>query len=116
MVDDLFEVTKDDDVVLHVHVQPGAGRSATTGRHGTALKVRVAAPPQGGRANAACVDLLAETFGVKAAQVELIAGESSRVKRFRLQGVDVDEFRRRLAQVVAEGNAPAGPGVPRGRT
>ena len=29
-------------VVLRIHVQPGAGRSAVVGRHGDALKVRVA--------------------------------------------------------------------------
>lgn len=119
MVDDLFQVGKDGEkgeVVLSVHVQPGAGRSAATGRHGTSLKVRVAAPPQGGRANAACADLLAETFGLKPAQVELVSGEASRMKRFRLGPLDVDDFRRQLARVVEEGNAGPGPGVRGGRT
>ncbi|HWI04529.1 MAG TPA: DUF167 domain-containing protein, partial [Acidimicrobiales bacterium] len=64
-VEDLYRSDGDDAVVLHVHVQPGAGRSAVVGRHGTALKVRVAAAPEGGRANEACAELLADTFGVK---------------------------------------------------
>ena len=59
-------------VVLRVHVQPGAGRSAVVGRHGDALKVRVAAPPEGGRANEACRALVAETFGLAASAVEPI--------------------------------------------
>jgi uncharacterized protein (TIGR00251 family) len=117
MVDDLFDVSAqkgegDDataDVVLHVHVQPGAGRSAVVGRHGTALKVRVAAPPQGGRANDACADLLVETFGVTSAQVALAGGASSRAKRFRFTGIDLDGFRRRLEQVVHDGQAGPGP-------
>jgi uncharacterized protein (TIGR00251 family) len=108
-VDDLFEVSGDDAVVIAVHVLPGAGRSAVTGRHGTALKVRVAAPPEGGRANKASAELLAETFGVKPADVELISGEKSRSKRFRLGRVDVDAFRKRLTQVVDEGALGAGP-------
>ena len=104
-------------VVLHVHVQPGAGRSAVVGRHGTSLKVRVAAAPEGGRANEACVALLAETFGVKAAAVEITSGATSRSKQFRLTGVDVEEFRRQLERAVAgeldvgsggRGNRPAG--------
>lgn len=115
MVDDLFQKTGDEEVVLHVHVQPGAGRTATTGRHGTALKVRVAAPPEKGRANAACAELLAETFGLKTDQVALVGGETSRLKRFRLSGLDLDEFRRRLEQVVAAGNAGPAQGVPRHR-
>ena len=102
-VDDLFRAEGEDAVVLHVHVQPGAGRAAVVGRHGTALKIRVAAPPEGGRANAACVDLLAETFGLKADQLELVSGPSSRVKQFKLSGVDVDAFRVQLERLVGTG-------------
>jgi uncharacterized protein len=108
-VDDLFEISGNDAVVLAVHVQPGGGRTAITGRHGTAVKVRVAAPPEGGRANKASAELLAETFGVEPADVELTSGEKSRSKRFRLTGVDVDAFRKRLARVVDEGALGAGP-------
>ena len=115
MVDDLFDIAAGDSgddgsgtVVLRVHVQPGAGRSAVVGRHGNALKLRVAAPPEGGRANEAVTALLTETFGVRAADIELASGASSRMKRFRLTGVDVDEFRTRLERAVAGGPRPDG--------
>ena len=122
MVDDLFEIRAQKgegedataDILLHVHVQPGAGRTAVVGRHGTALKVRVAAPPQGGRANEACVELLVETFGVKSAQVELASGASSRAKGFRIAAIELDGFRRRLEQVVHDGQAGPGPEVRQG--
>ncbi len=106
-VEELYQAAGDDAVVLNVHVQPGAGRTAVVGRHGTALKVRVAAPPERNRANDACAALLAETFGP--AQVELVAGGASRSKRYRLVGVDADEFRRRLERAVAAGTAAPGP-------
>jgi uncharacterized protein len=111
VVDDLFEVSDAEKgvVVLRVHVQPGAGRTAVVGRHGDALKVRVAAPPQGGRANDACVALLAETFGVPTGSVSLSGGASSRMKRFTLVGVDLDEFRSRLERVVEDGSGGLGP-------
>ena len=104
--DDLYRTDGDDAVVLHVHVQPAAGRSAVVGRHGTALKVRVAAVPEGGRANEACADLLAETFGLTRAQVELLSGPSSRAKQFKLTGVDFDTFRARLEREAAGGVRP----------
>ena len=110
-VDDLFRADGDDAVVLHVHVQPAAGRSAVVGRHGTSLKVRVAAAPEGGRANEACADLLAETFGLTRAQVELVSGPSSRAKQFRLAGVELDAFRARLERVVAGAGPRAGVGT-----
>lgn len=100
-VDDLFRADGDDAAVLHVHVQPAAGRSAVVGRHGAALKVRVAAAPTGGRGNEACADLLAETFGLERRQVELVSGPSSRAKQFKLSGLDLDAFRLRLERAVA---------------
>lgn len=105
-VDDLYEEVSEDTVALAVHVQPGAGRTAVVGRHGTALKVRVAAPPTGGRANEACRTLLAETFGVKPTAVELVGGETSRAKRFRIGPLDREEFRRLLERAL---EGPAGP-------
>lgn len=114
-VDDLFTVSGDDAVVLHVHIQPAAGRTAVVGRHGTALKMRVAAPPVGGRANTACADLLADTFGLEPAQVELVGGASSRAKQFKLSGVDIGEFRTRLDRAVGAGRPPAAEPGPEAR-
>lgn len=107
-VTDLWRPDGEQAVVLHVHVQPGAGRSAVVGRHGSALKVRVAAAPEGGRANEATAVLLGGAFGLKAGQVELVNGQSSRSKQFRLDGVDPEELVRRLEQVVAEGYPASG--------
>jgi uncharacterized protein (TIGR00251 family) len=58
------------------------------GRHGTALKVRVAAPPVDGKANDALRALLARTLGVKDGAVTLVSGASSRSKRVRVDGMD----------------------------
>ena len=96
-------------IVLRVHVQPGAGRSAIVGRHGDALKLRVAAPPVEGRANEAARALLAEALGVPESDVELTSGQSSRAKRFRLRGLDAEEADKRLRVALDEGK-PAGGG------
>lgn len=88
---DLFDVSGDD-AVLRLHVLPGAGRTAVVGRHGDALKVRVAAPPERGRANEACLDLVASLVGVGRDAVSLSAGDSSRTKRVRIAGIDPDEL------------------------
>ena len=116
MVDDLFDIAAAEgdeppDVILRLHVHPGAGRTAVVGRHGDALKVKVGAPPADGRANAAVLSLVAETLGVPPAQVELVGGASSRAKRVRVKGVDLEDLRRVLQRVVADGNAGGGAGV-----
>jgi uncharacterized protein (TIGR00251 family) len=91
------------EIVLRVHVQPGAGRTAVVGRHGDALKLKVAAPPEGGRANDAVAELLATTLGVARSAVNLASGASSRSKRFRIGPVGVEESRRLLAEAVTSG-------------
>ena len=105
----LYEVNEDGSVELHVHAQPGAGRTRITGRHGDALKVRVAVPPEHGRANEALATTLADAFGVAPRAVTIVSGEKSRTKRFRLAVDDVDAFADRLDDLVETGTAGPGP-------
>jgi uncharacterized protein (TIGR00251 family) len=82
---------------LHLRVSPGASRSAIVGRHGEAWKVRVAAPPEGGRANDAVIRLLAAELRVPAARVSIVSGHGSRDKIIGLgEGLEPDEVERRL--------------------
>ena len=112
-VSDLYDDSPEG-IVLRVHVQPGAGRSAVVGRHGDALKVRVAAPPVEGRANEALVKYLAEALGVPEPDVELTSGQSSRSKRVRLKGLDAEEADKRLRVALDEAKHGDGRGA-RGR-
>ena len=103
---DPFDVTAEGDVVLRLHVQPGAGRTAVMGRHGDAIKVKVAAPPTGGKANDAVVALVADLLGVDRAKVSLTQGEASRTKRVKVVGIEADDARHLLTAALADpGNA-----------
>lgn len=96
-------------VVLRLHVQPGAGRSAVLGRHGDALRVRVAPPPVDGRANTAVLALVAELLEVPERQVSLAGGERSRDKRVRVTGVDPAAVAKAIDRAIEEaGTAPGG--------
>jgi uncharacterized protein (TIGR00251 family) len=86
-------------IKLALRVSPGATRAGIVGRQGTAWKVRVAEPPEGGRANDAVVRLLAETLRVSRRDVEIVSGHGARDKIVALTGVDRDEIERRLASV-----------------
>ena len=70
-----------------VQVQPRASRSEVTGLHGSALRVRLQAPPVDGAANEALVAFLAESLGVRAREVRLVAGGTSRSKVVEVLGV-----------------------------
>lgn len=71
----------DGSVVLLLHVQPNAARTGFAGRHGDAMKLRLAAPPVDGKANAALRAFIADFCGVPRAAVTLVSGEGSRSKR-----------------------------------
>jgi len=92
-------------VTLAVRAQPGAKKTAIAGVYGEGpaaqLKIAVQAPPIEGRANAALIAFLAETFGVAKNAVELMAGESSRSKVFLLRGIGREEAESKLAQLLA---------------
>lgn len=104
-----FTAGENDDAgtaVLRLHVQPGAGKTAVVGTHGDALKLRVASPPEGGRANDAVVALIAQLFDLKLAAVTLTSGQASRAKRVQIDGIAEAEVERLLE--LAIGNAKAG--------
>jgi uncharacterized protein len=67
-------------------VQPGAKRSEFAGRHGERIKLRLAAPPVEGKANAALIEFLAEYFGVPRRNVTIVSGIKSRAKRVAVEG------------------------------
>jgi hypothetical protein len=76
------------DLVLLLHVQPGAKRTAVAGLHGAGaaarLKLRLAAPPVDGKANGELLRYLADAFGVPQKRVTLERGEASRQKTVRV--------------------------------
>ncbi len=84
-------------VLLRLHVQPGARQAGWAGRHGDRLKLKVAAPPVEGRANAAVCDFLAEFFELPASGVALVGGAGARQKQVLLRGLPVAAVRQRLA-------------------
>ncbi len=69
---------------LSIHVVPQASRTAVAGLHDGALRVRLAAAPIEGRANAALLKWLCEQLDLGRREVQLVAGDSSRRKRVRL--------------------------------
>jgi len=79
---------------LKLRVSPGARRPGIAGRYGDAWKVRVAEPPEDGRANEAVLSLVSDALGVR---VELVSGHSSRDKVIAVEGVTPADIARLLS-------------------
>ena len=81
---------------ISVRVSPGARRTQVAGRYGDGWKVRVAAPPDRGRANDALAEHLAELLGVPRRAVRVAAGAASRDKVVEIDGRTAADVERAL--------------------
>lgn len=81
---------------VRLRVSPRAARTELVGRHGEAWKLRVAAPPEAGRANEQALEVLASAVGLPRTSVRLVAGASARDKVVEVTGLGEDEVERRL--------------------
>lgn len=84
------------DVLLLVKAVPGASRDQIAGRLGDRLKVRVAAAPEGGKANAAVCTLIARALNIPASAVQVERGHSHPEKTLRITSADAAAVERTL--------------------
>ena len=81
---------------LRLRVVPGAPRPGIVGRYGDAWKIRVSAAPEGGKANAATLELLSRALDVPLQSLELLSGKASRDKVVAVRGMSATEAEGRL--------------------
>ena len=79
----------DGSIEFCVRVVPRASSSEVVGEFDGDLKVRIAAPPVDGAANEEVVRLIAKAFARSKADVNILAGQTSKTKRIRVSGGSV---------------------------
>ena len=83
---------------LTLHIQPGAKKTGIVGIHGDALKIRLAAPPVDGQANAALIAFIADRLGLSRSAVSVKSGLSSRRKVLEVIAAPADTVERLLQE------------------
>jgi len=83
-------------VTIAVRVTPRSARDEIGGWREGELLVRVTAPPEGGRANAAVSVLIAKALGVPKSSVTVVRGGASRHKSIAIEGLAEGAVRRAL--------------------
>jgi uncharacterized protein len=73
-------------IIFTVRVAARAAKSEVVGFHDGALKIRIAAAPVDGAANAELVKLLARTFDVSKSAVEILSGQTAKTKQIKISG------------------------------
>lgn len=85
---------QDGRVTLTLHVQPGAKTTTISGTHGDALKIKLAAPPVDGKANAALIAFIADQLGIGKSAIHLKSGQTSRHKIIEITDAATDHIQR----------------------
>ena len=88
------------DVSFQVHLQPKASREGIVGEADGILKLRVTAPPVNGRANDACLRLLAKVLHLPFSRLLITAGHHSRLKTIQIKTVTAEAIRARLSDLL----------------
>lgn len=81
---------------VDLKVVPGASRDALAGPLAGRLKVRVGAPPEGGKANKRVLALLAARLGLSARDLEIVSGHTRPQKTVAIRGMGVEAVGRLL--------------------
>lgn len=76
------------------------------GRHGDGWRLRVAAPPEDGRANQAVERLVARSLGVHPRDVRIVRGFGARDKVIEIDGLDAARVEQALEAACADAKAP----------
>lgn len=71
-----------------MHVVPRARETIVVGRHGDAVKIRLASPPVDGAANDELVRFLAERLSLPRSAVTIAAGHTGRRKTVKIRGIE----------------------------
>ncbi len=87
-------------VVVPVRAQAGACRNGLVGEHDGMLRVAVTAAPEKGKANKAIIAELSNALGCPKSSIELVAGETSSLKRFLIAGGNIDQLRATLDRLI----------------
>ncbi len=85
-----------DHILFSVKIVPGSSKTAISGTLENMIKIKVAAPPEKGKANQSVIDLLAQELGIKKKAVTIVSGRTSPVKRIRVIGLSAQQFRGKL--------------------
>jgi uncharacterized protein (TIGR00251 family) len=85
-----------DGLLLAIKVTPRSGSDQITGVDGSALKIRLKAPPVDGKANDQLIRFLSGLLEVPPSEIRIVRGQTSREKVLLVTGSGSEELRNRL--------------------
>jgi uncharacterized protein (TIGR00251 family) len=89
-----------DTASFRVHLQPKSSHEGIVGEADGILKLRVTAPPVEGRANEACLRLLAKVLDLPISHLRIVSGQHARLKTIRVAATSAQTIRAKLCDLL----------------
>jgi uncharacterized protein len=83
-------------VRIEIYVQPRAAKTEIAGMHDGRIKIRLAAPPVDGTANAALIEFIASKLGIAKSRVRVVGGATGRRKMLEVDDVSTQALQEQL--------------------
>lgn len=77
---------------IQVQIQPGSSKDQIIGLHNGRLKIKISAPPVGGKANQDLIEFIAKALGVSKSKIEIVKGRTSKLKTLKISAIDQKSF------------------------
>ena len=82
------QIQEDNDgIMLVAKIVPGSSKTALAGTLDQMVKIKVAAPPEKGKANQCLIAFLAKQLGVKKTAIQIVSGQTNPVKHVKIEGI-----------------------------
>ena len=86
----------DNGILLKVKVIPGSSKTAMAGLIDGMLKVKIAAPPEKGKANKCLTDFLAKKLGVRKNDILITSGRTATIKSLQISNIEPEQLIEKL--------------------
>ena len=83
-------------VTFMTKIVPGSSRTAVVGSLDSAIKIKVAAPPEKGKANQCLIAFLAKRLGIKKQAVTIVSGQTNPLKQIQIEGISAKTLLEKL--------------------
>lgn len=90
---------KNDEVIFEAKVSPRSSRSCIKEETSGGYKIYLHSPPVDGKANKECKAVLSKTFSVPKSSIEILRGQTSRFKTFKLSGISQKQLNSILKKI-----------------
>lgn len=80
-------------MILEAKITPNASKNEILRWEENRLVIKIQGIPEKGKVNENLISFLARTLGIAKAQIKIVAGQASRLKKLNIQGISLEQIK-----------------------